>query len=100
MAEGLSDDAVLQRAPGALVRQLLDGLLVFGPEMSQPLRFSTPSEVLWAMLAEPCDLADLVEAWAALYGVSYNTARTDLELVLAAWLDGGALTVTRGSRQN
>lgn len=100
MAEPLFDDAVLQQAPGTLVRRLLDGLLVLGPEMSEPLRFSTPGDVLWAMLAECCAMADLVEAWSALFGVSDSTARTDVEPVLAAWLDGGALTVTRSSPQN
>lgn len=100
MAEHLSDDVVLQRAPGTLVRRLLDGLLVFGPEMSEPLRFSTPGDVLWAMLAGPCAMADLVEAWSTLFGVSGYTARADVEPVLAAWLDGGALTATRGSQQD
>jgi hypothetical protein len=77
---------------------LLDGLLILAPEMSEPLRVSTPGEVLWAMLAEPCTVADLLAVWSEIYDIPVRSARADIESVLDEWYDGGAVVVARQSR--
>ena len=95
MIEPLADDMVVARSSATLSRHLLDGVLVLAPEMSEPLRVTTPGEVLWAMLAERCTVAELVEVWSALYKISTNAARADIEPVLVAWLAGGAISADR-----
>lgn len=93
MIERLRDDCELQRASSALSRRLLDGVLVLGRDMAEPLRVSASGEVLWALLAERCTVADLVAVWSELYGVVDLVAREEILPVLALWLEGGAVTL-------
>jgi hypothetical protein len=94
VVDPFADDTVLGRAPGVLSRRLLDGVLVLGPQMSEPVRISAPGDVLWEMLREPRAFAHIVDAWSSTFRVPEATARADVEPVLRTWYDGGALTVT------
>ena len=97
VVERFAADVLVERSSAALWRRLLDGVLVLAPEMPEPLRFSTPGEVLWAMLDQPCTFAELVDAWSVLYEISERTARAVIEPVFVAWCDGGAVVAARRS---
>jgi len=99
MTERFADDVVLQRASSALSRRLLSGVLVLVPGMSESLEISVPGDLIWDLLAEPLTVADLVEALASSYGVSARTVRADIEPVLRALDEAGALSVTSALRE-
>lgn len=92
-----ADNVIVQRAPEALFRWLLDGVLVLAPGMHEPVRITSPGEVLWSMLAEPCTIGALIETWSALHGTEAQIARADIEPLLRVWNDGAALIVAERS---
>ncbi len=95
----VGDDVMWQRSEGVLTRRLLDGVVVLAPGDHPPVRVTTPGEVLWALLDEPCEFADLVAVWSTLYGISNLAARAEIEPLLAAWYAGGAATKLERSQQ-
>lgn len=94
MAELFADDAVLCQVPEALSRRLIDGVLVLAPAMTEPLRVSGPGGAIWSLLAQPSTIAELVEALSTHYGAAVETVRVEIQPVLRALHDGGAVTVT------
>ncbi|MFT6289452.1 MAG: hypothetical protein ACJAR2_000037 [Ilumatobacter sp.] len=94
MVERFEGGDLLERAPEALSRRVLDGLLVLGPDMSEVLEISAPGDVVWALLREPITVSELVVTLSDLYGVQAQTVRTQVQPTLEALLDGGALWVT------
>ena len=93
MTDWPAEHALIQRAPGVLERRLLDGVVVLAPGAAEPVRIITPGQVLWAMLAEPCTIADLADVWSTLSGASDGAARAVIEPVLRAWHQGQALII-------
>ncbi len=94
VAEAFDDHAEFGRAPDALFRRLLDGVLVLTPTMDEPVRISSPGDAIWAALAQPITAALLVETLAGLYGAPVETVRRDVEPVLAQLHAWGAIVVT------
>lgn len=97
MDDRIADDAVLQRAPGTLWRRLLDGVLVQASVMDEPLRISSPGDLMWILLQEPVTMADLVETLSTHYRTPVQTVRTDIEPTLLALHEAGALSVISGT---
>ena len=91
MADRFQDDTVICRAPDALHRQLLDGVLVRSPAQTDSLRISTPGDVIWQLVAEPITVADLAETMAEIYDVAIDKIRADIEPVLRSLADGAVL---------
>lgn len=80
----------LVRAPGALWRRLLDGVLVLAPDQDEPLHITAPGDVVWELLAEPITVDELIEELAELYGTPAGTVSADLEPLLATLRESGA----------
>jgi hypothetical protein len=94
MVERLSDDAVLCRNPQSLWRRTLDGVLVLGPDMSEPLEISAPGDHIWTLLETPMTIADLVTSLEAHFDVAAGTVRTDIEPMVIALQKCGAISVS------
>lgn len=93
VTEGLPVGAALEQAPTVLVRRVLDGVLVLGERMSEPIRIGSPGDLLWEMFAQPCTPEAVVEAWSAEFEITLETAREHVVPVLEVWIAGGALRV-------
>jgi hypothetical protein len=78
------------RAPGALWRRVLDGVLVLAPGQDEPLLITPPGDVVWQLLADPITVDELTEELAELYETPAATVRADLEPVLAVLGESGA----------
>jgi hypothetical protein len=97
MVDRFADDTLIERAPEALSRRTLDGVLVLTPTMSDVLQLSAPGDAIWDLLAEPLTVADLVQALSERFRVPEGAIRSGTRPVLQALFDGGALRVTAAS---
>ncbi len=93
MVDRFRDDTVICRAPDALHRQLLDGVLVCSPTQTGSLRISTPGDIIWQLAAEPITVAELAETIADLYDIAVDKIRADIEAVLISLADGAVTSV-------
>lgn len=93
MAEQVSWVTRFERVPEALWRRGLDGLLVFAPTQTEPLWVSSPGDLAWLLLSEPLSFAEVADDLADLFGVSAAAVRRDLQPMLRAFVDCGALRV-------
>ena len=93
MVDRFRDDTVICRAPDALHRQLLDGVLVCSPTQTGSLRISTPGDIIWQLAAEPITVAELAETIADLYDIAVDKIRADIEAVLISLADGAGTSV-------
>jgi hypothetical protein len=91
VADRFADGTLVQRAPTALSRRALAGMLVLTPEMSEVLQLSPPGDLIWDLLAEPITVAELVTALSEHFDVPEETVGVQVRPVLDALLDGGAL---------
>lgn len=88
-----TDDMRIARAPGVLSRRTLDGVLVLAPGITNAVHLSVPGDAIWELLAEPLEVAEMVEVLADHFAVPADTIRAVLQPMLAALLDCGALVV-------
>lgn len=89
----LSPGTVVGRNEAVLHRRLLDGLLLLVPGSSEPLKISSPGEVLWALLEPPMRVGDLVVDLAEIYSAPSATVRSDVESILDELRAIGAIVV-------
>lgn len=87
----MDDQRLIERAPSALWREALDGVLVLTPHRPEPDHISTPGEILWSLLASPSTIDDLVTDLAGRFDIDGDVIRADVEPVLAALLEHGAV---------
>jgi hypothetical protein len=80
-----------RRAEGTLWRRLLDGVLLLPPAAARPLEMSGPGAVVWAELARPATVEDLVDRVRERYDVEPSVARRDLERLVADLASAGAV---------
>lgn len=93
MADQTPPRAHLERDPGALFRDLLDGVLVLGTRSSEPTRITSPGDAVWERLAEPQTTESLAAALSAEYGAPLDVVRADVAPVLAELMRVGAIRV-------
>lgn len=91
MDDPIHPDTLLERAPTALWRVVLDGVLVLAAADDEPLHVSSPGDVIWQLVAEPITFGALTDVLADLYDLSSATVQADIEPVLAVLLGNGAL---------
>ena len=99
MAEPIASETRLERHSGTLWRNGLDGVLVFAPGDNEPLHITTPGDAVWSRLAEPVTLGELIAGLASSYGTAEDVVRADIEPVVAALLDAGALRSVRSQTE-
>jgi hypothetical protein len=90
-AEQIVPEPRLERVPEALWRGLLDGVLVLTLSVEQPLRITTPGDVVWRLLASPLTATELIRQISNQYHTTERAVRTDIEQVLAALMGVGAI---------
>ena len=83
----------LERVPGTLFRALLDGLLILAPAAAEPLQFTSPGQMIWDLLAEPCTPDALAEELGEVFAAPIAVVRAGVDPVLRALLDVGAIRV-------
>jgi hypothetical protein len=72
----------LVRSPDVLWRDLTDEVLLLGDGLTTPLAVVGPSADLWALLAEPRSVDELVAHLAARYQEEPATVRASVEATL------------------
>ena len=66
----IADDDVLVRAPSALWREVLDGVVVLGPTHANRDLITGPASRLWSLVAQPVAFGDVVAAMALTHHTS------------------------------
>ena len=94
MATDSADDEPLTRAPEALWRTTMRGVLVLVPDQEEPVLCTSPGDVVWELLAEPTRPSELARLLADHYDVDEATVAADLAPVLDELRSIGALVVT------
>jgi hypothetical protein len=87
----VGDDAELYRAPDALFRWLLDGVLVVTPKMTSPARILAPGDLIWEALAKPITAGAIAESLATLFDVPAETVLADVAPILSQFHEWGAV---------
>lgn len=93
MTPPFEDDSIVARAPEALWRRVLGGVLVLGPCSDDALELTSPGDVVWALLGDPISVGALVEALSEGFAVSGAVVRAEIASTLDALADVGALVV-------
>lgn len=94
MATDSADDEPLTRAPEALWRTTMRGVLVLVPDQEEPVLCTSPGDVVWELLAEPTRPSELARLLADHYDADEVTIAADLAPVLDELRSIGALVVT------
>lgn len=81
----------LARAPGVLWRNTLGGVLISTAEDVDPMLCTSPTEVVWELLADPITMDDLCDRLAEMYHVPVAVVATDLSPMLDSLLAAGAV---------
>jgi hypothetical protein len=98
MAEGRLREVRLERDPAALFRWLLDGVLILGPRRKEPLRITTPGDMVWETLAEPRTPDSIADELSAVFAAPVEVVRADIEPVLRTLLLARAIRVAAAPR--
>lgn len=93
MATDSAHDAPLTRAPEALWRTTMRGVLVLVPDQDEPVLCTSPGDVVWELLAEPTRPSELARLLADHYDADEATIAGDLAPVLDELRSIGALVV-------
>ena len=91
MAEAVAFAARYRRTPGTLWRRVLDEVLLFPPDATEPLSITKPGALVWTLLAEPISVADLVDQVATRFDAPRAQVQIDLEGLVAHLLTAGAI---------
>jgi Coenzyme PQQ synthesis protein D (PqqD) len=78
VSEAVSGAVSYVRDGAAVWRRCLDGVLVLGATMPDPVMLPSPGDVIWELLASPRTAADLVAALADRYETSTDVIEHDL----------------------
>lgn len=92
-AHPLGPGLTLVRSPKALARRTLDTVLVLGSTASEPVRLEGSATLLWALLAQPISIRDIIETLAEHFGVPHDQIRDDLVIPFERLMIVGALEV-------
>ncbi|MEM7285150.1 MAG: PqqD family protein [Actinomycetota bacterium] len=83
--------ALLHRAPNALSRRVLRGVMVLTPADDEPFLITPPGDVVWEILAEPIDLEDLVDLLSGTYDGDKTQITADVAALIETLIDKGAV---------
>lgn len=87
----MGDEPLLVRAPGVLWRNTMRGVLISPDADAEPILCTAPGDVVWQLLAEPATRTELAAALGEIFDAEPDVIATDIEPVLAALLEAGAL---------
>lgn len=80
-----------ERDPRVLWRRIGDGLVVLPPDRAECLAVSGASGLLWELLAEPCDIGELVEWLSARTGADRADVEGQVDAGVRVLAEGGVL---------
>ena len=80
----ITDTDVLVRAPSALWRDVLDGVVVLGPGARKPRLITGPASRLWSLVAQPVAFGEVVAAMALTHHTPAAVVSADLAPVVRA----------------
>jgi len=87
----MSEEPILSRAPSALARRTLRGVLIAAPGAEEPVLITTPGDAVWELLDRPQSRPDLIATLAAAYDEAPTTIAADIDPVLDLLVATGAL---------
>ncbi len=86
--------ALLHRAPDALARRVLRGVMVLTAADAEPFVITPPGDVIWDILAEPIDLQDLVELLADSFEGEKERITSDVAALIQTLIEKGAVILS------
>ena len=90
------------RAPGVVARRVAGEVVlvpvdVAGAEPGSFFVLNSSGELLWNLLADPCDVEHMARHLIAHYSIDLNTARRDAQRFVERLVDCGALRAHEGT---
>ncbi len=83
-----------RRSESTLWRRTLDGVVVLPEGALSPLVLRGPAARIWELLAQPLNVAELLDAIAAVYAVDGDTVADEVGWAVGQLADAGALCPT------
>ena len=85
--------ALLHRAPDALARRVLRGVMVLTARDDEPFVITPPGDVIWDILADPIDLQDLVDLLADSFEGDKEQITGDVAALIQTLIEKGAVVL-------
>ena len=85
--------ALLHRAPDALARRVLRGVMVLTATDDEPFVITPPGDVIWEILAEPIDLQELIGLLAETFEGAKEQITTDVAALVETLIEKGAVVL-------
>lgn len=84
-------EPLLRRAPDALWRATLRGVIIHPAAGAEPLLVTSPGDLVWTLLADPIARSEMAAALAQHFNADVDAVDADIGVVLDQLMDVGAV---------